>query len=75
MAAIQNSDMSALKTGIILGLLYCVFIFIQNQFFYSNPLQFAVIKGICYMIILAGIFYAGYTAKKNRVVLLLSRNV
>ncbi len=66
MAATQNSDMTALKTGIILGLLYCVFIFIQNQFFYSNPLQFAAIKGVCYIIILAGVFYTGYTAKKEQ---------
>lgn len=61
----QNADMSALRTGIILGLLYCVFIFVQNQFFYSNPLQFAVLKGICYIVILGGIFYVGYDAKKN----------
>ncbi len=65
MAVAKNADMSALKTGIILGLLYCVFIFIQNQFFYANPLQFAVLKGICYVIILGGIFYTGYTAKKE----------
>lgn len=65
MTAGQNADMSALKTGIILGLLYCVFIFVQNQFFYSNPLQFAVVKGICYILILVGIFYTGYSAKKD----------
>lgn len=62
----QNSDMSPLKMGIILGLLYCVFIFIQNQFFYANPLQFAVVKGLCYIIVLAGVFYVGYTAKKDQ---------
>src|SRR5215212_4020364 len=53
------------KSGIILGLLYCVLIFCQNQFFYSNPLQFASTKLFCYLIILAGIFYTGFLSKRE----------
>src|SRR5687767_11710529 len=53
------------KMGIILGLLYCVLIYCQNQFFYTNPFQFGSTKLFCYLLILVGIFYTGYLSKKE----------
>jgi len=53
------------KVGLIIGVLYCVLIYCQDQFFYGNPLQFASTKLFCYLIILAGIFVAGYLRKKE----------
>jgi hypothetical protein len=53
------------KMGIITGVVYCILIFIQNRFFYNDPLQFGLTKVICYFIILAGFFYSGYLYKKQ----------
>ena len=61
----KQSLSTPIKLGIILGLIYCILIFCQNQFFYSNPLQFASTKLFCYLIIIAGIFYTGYISKKE----------
>lgn len=60
-----NSISIPVKIGILSGLLYCVFIFIENQYFYSSPVQFAFVKGIFYFIIVACIFYTGYISKKE----------
>jgi hypothetical protein len=61
----KQSLATPVKMGVILGLIYCVLIFCQDQFFYSNPLQFASTKILCYLIIIAGIFYTGYLSKKE----------
>jgi hypothetical protein len=62
----SNQNLSLpVKMGSILGILYCVLIYLQNQFFYKNPLQFSLIKIFCYFIIIAGIFYTGYLSKKQ----------
>jgi len=61
----KQSLSTPLKMGLIIGLVYCIFIFIQNQFFYANPIQFAVIKTLCYLIIIGAYFYTGYIAKKE----------
>ncbi len=65
METTKPSLATPVKMGVILGLLYCVLIYCQNQFFYTNPLQFAGTKLFCYLIILAGIFYTGYLSKKE----------
>lgn len=65
MVQIHKTLSTPIKMGIILGLLYSVLIFCQNQFFYSNPVQFAAIKIFCYLIIVGGIFYTGYLRKKE----------
>ena len=54
-----------IKLGIIIGLLYCVLIFLENQFFYKNPLQFSLLKTFFYLIVIAAIFYTGYITKKQ----------
>jgi Protein of unknown function (DUF4199) len=54
-----------IKMGIIVGLIYCVLIFCENQFFYANPLQFTVVKFLCYLIIITGYFYTGFLARKE----------
>jgi hypothetical protein len=61
----EQSLYTALKMGIILGVVYCVLIFIQNRFFYGNPIQFGLVKIICYIVILSGFFYTGYLYKKQ----------
>lgn len=62
----ENQSLSLpIKCGIIIGLLYCGLVFLQNQFFYKNPLQFSLIKLVCYFIVLAGIFYTGFLSKKK----------
>lgn len=63
---IYKTISAPIKLGVILGLLYCILIFCQNQFFYSNPLQFAATKIFCYLIIVGGIFYTGYLSKKEQ---------
>ncbi|MDQ6843163.1 MAG: DUF4199 domain-containing protein [Bacteroidota bacterium] len=54
-----------LKFGIITGLIYCVLIFCQNQFFYANPLQFTITKFLCYLIIITSFFYVGYLSRQE----------
>lgn len=62
----SNQSLSTpIKLGIIIGLLYCLLIFVENQFFYKNPLQFSLLKTFFYFIIIAGIFYTGYLSKKQ----------
>lgn len=65
MATTKQSLSTSLKMGIIVGLVYCIFIFIQNQFFYSNPIQFIIAKSVCYILIIAGFFYTGYLVKRE----------
>ena len=65
METTKQSLSTPVKFGIILGLVYCVLIYCQNQFFYKNPLQFGSAKLFCYLIILAGIFYTGFVSKKE----------
>lgn len=65
MKTTKQSLSTPIKMGVILGLMYCILIFCQNQFFYSNPIQFASTKLFCYLIILTGIFFAGYLSKKE----------
>lgn len=54
-----------LTMGLIIGLVYCIFIFIQNQFFYANPMQFSAIKLLCYLLIIGGYAYSAYMVKKS----------
>jgi hypothetical protein len=61
----NRSLLTPIKLGIIIGLVYCLLIFCQNQFFYANPLTFTVTKFLCYLIIVAGFFLAGFLAKKE----------
>lgn len=65
METIKQFLSTPLKMGIIIGLVYCVFIFIENQFFYANPIQFGVAKVIGYLFIIAGYFFTGYLSKKE----------
>ncbi|MEP6595104.1 MAG: DUF4199 domain-containing protein [Ginsengibacter sp.] len=65
METIKQSLSTPLKMGIIIGLVYCVFIFIENQFFYAIPIQFGVAKAAGYLFIVAGYFYTGYLSKKE----------
>ena len=51
--------------GIIIGLVYCLLIFVENQFFYTNPLQFAGMKFLFYVFILVGYFYTGWLSKQQ----------
>lgn len=61
----NQSLATPIKWGIITGLLYCVLIYVQNQFFFRIPLQFSMVKLFCYCIVLAGIFYTGFLSKKE----------
>lgn len=61
----KQSMSTPIKLGVIIGLVYCALIFCQDQFFYANPLTFSLTKLACYLIILAGFFYTGYTVKKE----------
>lgn len=54
-----------LKMGIIIGLAYCAFIFTENKLFYSNPIQFGIIKLLGYLLIISGYFYTGYLTRKK----------
>jgi hypothetical protein len=54
-----------LKMGLIIGAVYCVFIFVENKVFYANPVQFGIAKVIGYLFILSGYFYTGYLSKKE----------
>lgn len=60
----QKKSLS-LNFGIAIGIIYCVLIFCQNQFFYSSPLGFSLSKILCYLLIVAGFFYSGYTIRKK----------
>ena len=51
--------------GIIIGVLYCILIFLENHFFYKNPLQFTAIKCLFYLVIIAGYFYTGWLSRKE----------
>src|SRR5450432_2269277 len=53
------------KIGIITGILYCVFVFIENRFFYNSPIMFGALKGLFYIIIISAIFYTGFLSKKE----------
>ena len=59
MEPVKQSLSTPLKLGIIIGLVYCVLIFCQDQYFYANPLTFSLTKLLCYLIILSGFFYTG----------------
>ena len=63
--AATTSLSTPIKLGIITGLIYCILIFCQNQFFYGNPIQFALMKFIFYLIILAFFVYTGILVKKE----------
>lgn len=65
MEPIKQSLSTPLKLGVIIGLVYCVLIFCQDQFFYTSPLTFGLTKLVCYLIILAAFFYTGYLAKNE----------
>lgn len=65
MQTTNQSLSTPVKMGIITGLVYCVLIFIENQFFYKNPLQFGASKFIFYLVILAGYFYTGWLTRKE----------
>ena len=56
METIKQSLSIPFKMGIIIGLVYCVFIFVENQSFYSNPIQFGIAKMVGYLFIIAGYF-------------------
>lgn len=61
----SQSLATPVKSGIVTGLVYSALIYVQNQFFASNPTQFAVTKLIFYIIILGLIFYGGIITKKQ----------
>jgi hypothetical protein len=65
METIKQSLSTPLKMGIIIGLVYCILIFIENQFLFDNPVQFGIGKLIGYFFIIAGYFYTGYLSKKE----------
>ena len=65
MEATKQSLATPLKFGVIIGLVYCILIFCQDQFFYANPLTFSLTKLVCYLIILGGYFYTCYLAKSE----------
>lgn len=54
-----------IKMGILLGVLYCLFIFIENKVFSNDTILFAASKTLGFIIILAGFFYTAFTVKKN----------
>ena len=51
--------------GIILGIIYCICIYVENRFFSSDILVFGVTKAFGYLIIISGIFYTAFTIKKE----------
>jgi hypothetical protein len=61
----NQSLLTPIKLGIIIGLIYCLLIFCQYQFFYANPLIFTGTKFLCYLIIIAGFLLVGILAKKE----------
>src|SRR6185312_3884426 len=65
MEPVKQSLSTSLKAGVIIGVVYCILIFCQDQFFYTNPLLFSLTKLVCYLIILSGFFYTGYRTKKE----------
>ena len=65
MEPIKQSLSTPLKLGVTIGLIYCLLIFCQDQFFYANPLTFSLTKLVCYLIIIAGFFYTAYLSRKE----------
>lgn len=62
----DNSFISnTLKAGLTLGFFYALIIFIENKFFYQNPLAFGAAKTVGYLLFLSGLFYIGTQLKKN----------
>lgn len=53
------------RMGFILGILYCILIFIENKGFSSNMLLFGATKSLGYLIILGGLLYTAIQLKKR----------
>ena len=53
------------KMGIIIGLVYCILIFIENTYLYKNPPVFSVMKFLFYLVIMAGYFYTGWMERRE----------
>ena len=65
METVKQSLSIPLKLGVFIGLVYSVLIFIENKFFYSNPIQFGIVKLLGYSIVISGYFYTGYLSRKE----------
>lgn len=53
-------------SALILGLLYCILIFVQNQYLYKSPIMFSGAKFVCYIIIMVGMLIMGFKFRKDQ---------
>ena len=53
------------KMGLLIGLVYCVLIYIENRFFSNDTMVFTAVKCLGFLLILAGFFYTANESKKQ----------
>lgn len=51
--------------AVLLGAIYCLFIFIENTFAYKSPIQFTATKALFYIAILVGFLLIGFRRRKE----------
>lgn len=51
--------------AVLLGAIYCLFIYIENTFAYKSPIQFTSTKTVFYILILVGFFIIGFRRRKE----------
>ena len=65
MESTKHSLSTPVKSGVIIGIVYCILIFIENKFVYANPLGFSVSKLLFYLLIMGALFYSGFLYRKE----------
>lgn len=54
-----------IKSSIIIGLIYCLLIFIQNEYLYKSPVMFSGIKFLCFFIIMSLLLILAFSIRKS----------
>lgn len=56
---------TVLNFGFMIGIIYCILIFCENEYFYDSPITFSVGKFIGYLIVLAMLVFCALSLKKS----------
>lgn len=62
----KNSSVSnGLTFGLIGGFIYCISLYVRYNFFIANPIMFAVIALLFYLVVIGSLVFCGLTRKKQ----------
>ena len=61
----NQSISTPVKMGVIIGLVYCILIYLENRVFYKSPIQFTSMKLVFYLVVIAGYFYTGWITRRD----------